>query len=407
MRRSIGFFDDGLHRAGTGRYLAEVIGGLNRDRYSPVFFAPVPRLWHEDLSALGTEMIYLGGEPGALSGGESGISVDASPRTLSKSRRLKIPPVAAWSMGMMRETMRLRKLFLKRKVDLLHSNNTGAEPAPIAARLAGIHRVIGTFHVLPSYDLQGVRGGKHYRQLEKWSMGALHHATSCCVAAAKEWRERCGFPESLVTVIHNGIEVARIARKRSKEEARKSLSLPPDSVVIAAIGNLHEYKGYEHLLRAMPKLLKLCPKACVLVAGTGPLEADLKSLAILLGVERQVLFLGFCNDVSLLLDCADVYVQPSLVEAFPIAILEASGSGLPVVATSIGGVPEAILNGKTGILVPPKDSASLAAALETLALNRDLCEAMGEAGRQRVASLFTRELMVSKTTEVYERVLST
>ena len=406
MRRSIGFFDDGLHRAGTGRYLAEVIGGLNRDRYSPVFFAPVPRLWHEDLSALGTEMIYLESAPGALSEGESGKTFDNSLRPPSKSRRPKLPPAAAWSLGMMRETMRLRKLFLKRKVDLLHSNNTGAEPAPIAARLAGIHRVIGTFHVLPSYDLQGVRGGKRYRQLEKWSMGALHHATSCCEAAAREWRERCGFPESLVTVIHNGIEVARIARKRSKAEARKALSLPDDSVVIAAIGNLHEYKVYEHLLRAMPKLLKFCPNACVLVAGTGPLEADLISLSILLGIERQVLFLGFCNDVSLLLDCADIYVQPSLVEAFPIAILEASGSGLPVVATSIGGVPEAILAGKTGILVPPKDSVSLAAALESLALNPELCETMGEAGRRRVASLFTRDRMVSKTTEVYERVLS-
>ena len=98
-------------------------------------------------------------------------------------------------------------------------------------------------------------------------------------------------------------------------------------------------------------------------------------------------------------------MQPSLVEAFPIAILEASGSGLPVVATAVGGIPEAILNEKTGVLVPPRDSVSLAGALARLALNRELSEAMGAAGKRRVAAHFTREQMVSKTTEIYDRLL--
>ena len=181
MPRVIGFYDDGLHRAGTGRYLAEIIGGLDRNRFQPVFFAPEERPWHQDLSSLGVEMIYACSRPSApdlISASSPNLSLSNSGSHEAKTRvgtvaRPKLPPKLAWAAGMLKETLRARKLFLSRKVDLLHSNNTGAEPAPIAARLAGIPKIIGTFHVLPSYDLEGTRSGAHYRQLEKWSMGSL------------------------------------------------------------------------------------------------------------------------------------------------------------------------------------------------------------------------------------------
>ncbi len=405
MKRVIGYYDDGLHRAGTGRYLAEVIGGLDRKLFHPVFFAPSEHPWHEDLACLGVEMIY-GEKRNSPDKSTSTPNESASiSSTAQKSFRPKFPSTLAWVLGMIRETLKVKRLLEKRKVDLLHSNNTGAEPAPIAARMARVPKVIGTFHVLPSYDLYGTRGGAHFRQLEKWSMNSLHHATSCCEAASNEWRSRCGFSESLVTVIHNGIDLERVSRKRMKIEARKLLGLSENSIVIGAIGNLHKYKGYEFLLRAIPSLQEGGNGIQVVIAGTGPEEEELNRLILSLGIQKCVKLLGFCDDVSLLLDSADIYVQPSLVEAFPIAILEASYSGLPVVATSVGGVPEAILNGETGLLIPPSNSYAIASALLTLSKDQFLRERLGGNGKSRVADLFTRDQMVQKTVEVYERVI--
>ena len=208
-----------------------------------------------------------------------------------------------------------------------------------------------------------------------------------------------------MTVIHNGIDLERVGRKRSVSEARKALGLPEDSLVLAAIGNLHPYKGYEFLLRAVPQLRDEIPNVRVVIAGTGPAEGDLKKLISSLGIEANVRLLGFCDDVSLVLDSADIYVQPSLVEAFPIAILEASASGLPVVATSVGGVPEAILDSETGLLVPPADPNALCIALSKLARDREARVSMGASGKIRVSSLFTREEMVRKTMDVYEKMM--
>ncbi|HLJ56242.1 MAG TPA: glycosyltransferase family 4 protein [Chthonomonadaceae bacterium] len=397
-RRSIGYFDDGALRAGTGRYLAEIIGALDRDRYEPVFFAPEPRPWHEDLSQLGVEMVYGGGQ-------EPGTDYQLPATSYQLPVTVRLPAAVSWSAGLARDTARLVRLFRRRSVDLVHSNNTGAEPAPVAARLARVPTVMGTLHVLPSYDLDGTRSGPRFRLLERASMRSLDHVIACCDVARREWDARCGLPAARVTVIHNGIRLERVARRWTRAEARERLGLPPDAFVTATVGNLHRYKGQEHLVRAVATVAARHPRVMAAVAGTGPDEAALRALVEELGVGGNVRLMGFCSDVGELLDAADAFVQASLVEAFPIAILEAAATGLPVIATAVGGVPEAIAEGETGLLVPPANPAALARAICALIECPARAAEYGAAGARRVAERFTVQQMLAKTTAIYDRLL--
>ena len=399
---AIGYFDDGELRAGTGRYLTEIICALDRTRFHPVFFAPIPRAWHEDLLRLDVEMVY--GTDTARPA--PGRTAQTGTNPADRRRRPRLPASAAWTLGLLRDTARLSRLFRKRPVDLLHSNNTGAEPAPIAARMARVPRVIGTLHVLPSYDLQGARNGARYRLLEKASMRAMDHIIACCDAARHEWDRRCGLRADRVTVIHNGIRVDRVARSHSMAQARSLLELPADAFITASIGNLHRYKGHEFLVRALPALVARHPGILAVIAGTGPAERDLNKLVDELGLGDNVRLLGFCSEVGTLLDAADIYVHPSLVEAFPIAILEAGAAGLAVVATAVGGVPEAIEDGVTGLLAPAGDPAALTRGIGSLVDCERRRMNLGKAARLRVNTLFTTQQMLEKTTELYERMLS-
>ena len=417
----LGYFDDGEHRAGTGRYLAEIIGVLDRTRFIPVFFAPNYRAWHEDLIALGVETVYLTElstdvtESTDKNAGSihrlTQINPDYSRNKNAQSRiPFRIPPTLAWWLGLRRETKRLDSLFRKRRVDLLHSNNTGAESAPIAAKRAGISRVLGTFHVLPSYDLTGERSGFRFRWLERKSMAALDRAIGCCEAATRDWQTRTGFRDGLAITIHNGIDVNRVQRTQPRDAAKANLGFSPSEILIGAVGNLHPYKGHTHLLSAFRGVFRENPQTRLLIVGTGPEEASLRAQLQIYAAQTPeiadaVHFLGFCSDVRSVLEALDIFVQASLVEAFPMAILEASGIGLPVVATAVGGVPEAIIEGETGRLVPKADPKSLATALLEVSRSAALRERMGEAGRANVCANFTREQMVARTLEIYEEML--
>lgn len=171
--------------------------------------------------------------------------------------------------------------------------------------------------------------------------------------------------------------------------------------VIGAAGRLVRLKGHADLLRAAALLRAGWPALRVEIAGEGPERPALQDEARRLGLEDRVTFLGWQTDISPALARWDVLVQPSLDEGFGLAALEAMAAGLPVVATRVGGLPEVVDEGSTGLLVPPADPASLAAALERLLRHPDLGSAMGAAGRERARAHFSVERMVAATSEVY------
>jgi glycosyltransferase involved in cell wall biosynthesis len=211
--------------------------------------------------------------------------------------------------------------------------------------------------------------------------------------------------EQRVTVIHNGIDPDRVRRQRAREEAKALFGLPADAVVIGSLGRLDPAKGFEYLVRALPKLLRAEPHSLVVIAGSGPLQSQIQELARSLGVEGALRLLGFVADVRSALECMDVYVQPSLCEAHPLSLLEAGAIGLPLVVSAIGGMPESIAEGRTGYIVPPRDPEALVRALVPLVVDRSLRETMGREARAKSLTEFTRDRMVVRTMAVYDEML--
>jgi glycosyltransferase involved in cell wall biosynthesis len=160
----------------------------------------------------------------------------------------------------------------------------------------------------------------------------------------------------------------------------------------------------QHLVEAAALLRRHAPAARVLIVGDGEERATLERQAAALGLDDMVLFVGMRTDVPALLAAADVYVQPSLFEAFPVSVLEAMAVGLPVVATAVGGVPEMVAHGKSGLLVPPARPDALAAAMVQL-LDSATRTAMGASGRAWVEQHASTDVWLDQLQRGYARAL--
>ena len=181
---------------------------------------------------------------------------------------------------------------------------------------------------------------------------------------------------------------------------------PVDSqIIIGTAGRLVELKGIEYLLRAVATLRSEFPSIKLEIAGSGPCQGDLEDAVALAGLGQHVKFLGWIDEIVTVLPSWDVFVMPSLEEGFPIAALDAMAAGLPIVATSVGGVPELVEDGRTGWLVPPCDVESLASKLRLLLSNRELRLGMGAAGYDRVRDHFNNRQMVSSFAQLYDDLL--
>lgn len=211
-----------------------------------------------------------------------------------------------------------------------------------------------------------------------------------------------GLPAGALDVVHNGIpipvDVDLTTRAARRAEARALLGLPASSPLVVAVGNLYAVKGHTRLIDA----LSCVPEMHVTIAGRGEEETRLRAQAAEAGVAARLHLLGLRDDVDRVLDAADVFAQPSLSEGLPLAVLEAMAHGLPVVATNVGGMPEAICDGETGVLLPPSDSPALVAALARLLGDASLRERIGTAARARAIAAFSIDAMVGGYRALWE-----
>jgi len=215
------------------------------------------------------------------------------------------------------------------------------------------------------------------------------------------------FPDKVVT-IYNGIDVQSYNDcSLSPEEARIRLGLPDKEVfVYGTVGRLAETKGQRILLEAFVRVYEKYPKSWLILAGKGRLESELRSLAVELNIHERVLFLGYRTDVPVVLRACDVFVLPSIAEGLPGALLEAMATGVPVIASRVGGVPEILNSPDVGTMVSPSSVDELANAMERL-YNVDEVErnATGKILRERVLAEFTKEKMISAMTREYFAVM--
>jgi glycosyltransferase involved in cell wall biosynthesis len=205
-------------------------------------------------------------------------------------------------------------------------------------------------------------------------------------------------------VIYNGIDASRFTRQRESLAAKRSLDLPDDAFVIVSLGRLEPAKGYESLIRALPAVIHAIPSAHVCIGGQGFLKEDLLKLAGSLGVKERVHFVGFKADVRDILEVGDIYVQPSLCDAFPYSVLEALACGLPSIVTNVGGMPEMVKSGENGVVIPPQNPAALAQAVTSLA--NDNCSRLlfGTRGRAWVQKHCSMTAMYGSTFALYRQL---
>jgi glycosyltransferase involved in cell wall biosynthesis len=217
-----------------------------------------------------------------------------------------------------------------------------------------------------------------------------------------------GAPARKVRVILNGVDLerARISSPDAPRRLRQELGGGAQLLLVPA--RLHPEKGHSHLFRALPELRQRCKQPfLVLVAGDGPFRAEYEREVAALGVSDLVRFLGFRHDMPDLMAAADLVVLPSVTEAFGLVLTEALFLGTPVVATRVGGVPEIIADGVDGVLVPPGDSAALAAAIGGLLTSDEARARLQGAGRRKVAETFGFDRMIRGYESLYAELLAT
>ena len=229
-----------------------------------------------------------------------------------------------------------------------------------------------------------------YELLDRWALGSADRV----VAVSQAMRERLlalGLEPARVVCIPNAVDVPSpppdkaLARRRLQE----AFSIDAADLLIATAGRLSPEKAQADFLRAAARIVPERPRARFLLFGDGPEERRLRTLAVELGLGERVVFCGFHRDLGELLPGLDLFVLPSLTEGLPNVILEAFAAGVPVVATSVGGVPELALEGRTMLLVPPARPSELAAALEQALTDPEAGRRRAEAARALAAEQYS------------------
>jgi glycosyltransferase involved in cell wall biosynthesis len=296
---------------------------------------------------------------------------------------------------------RVRRHLAALRPDVVHTHLGYADLlAGTAARSLGIPSV-STQHVM-RWETEGREGAKN-----RLFSFARRHTARRIVAVSEAGREAYLQQEwdrpDRVVCVHNG--VARTPVPGAGPEVRAELGLGPDDVVAAMVTVLREGKGHEVAAEAVAALRGSHPRLKLLVLGDGPGRAEIERVLDPLG--DAVVFGGHRDDVMRVLDAVDVLLHPTRWDAFPTALLEAMAAGVPVVATSVGGIPEIVDDGVSGLLIPaPPTGRAVASALATLAGDPEGRRAMGEAGRARFAERFSVDQWARRLRALYDEVLA-
>lgn len=293
---------------------------------------------------------------------------------------------------------KLAREIRENKIDIVHAHQyTPYFYGATAAILAGKTRIIFTEH------------GRHYPDKRRWKRVIfnkfLNLFTDSITGVSDFSRNSLvdyeAFPKDKIKVIYNGIHTELFDIEIDKEAKRKELGLNSKDKVIGIIARLEPVKDHKMLLNAFAEVIRKIPEAKLLIIGDGQLRKDLEDLADKLNISGAVKFLGVRRDISELLKILDIFVLSSLSEAASVTIIEAMVAELPIVATNVGGNPEIIVNGKTGLLVPRGDAHVIAEALIEILRNPDKAKTMGSAGKQMANELFTLDKMLKSYSELY------
>lgn len=213
-----------------------------------------------------------------------------------------------------------------------------------------------------------------------------------------------------IQVIHNGIDTTwwhsqllRITEQDIKDVKEELFQAKENTFILITVAELHERKGLKYLIEAMPKIITKYPNVKCVIIGEGPERNALTKLIKSLNIENHVILLGKQKEIPKLLKCSNIFVLPSRREAFGMVLLEAMVTGLPVVATKVGGIPEIIENGENGLLVEPENPAKLSKAIIDLIPHPNKLEKFSKTGYTTVSEKFTAKKMAEQYEKIYAK----
>lgn len=296
---------------------------------------------------------------------------------------------------------RLIALLRRERIDLVHAHSpVPAVMTRLGRRLAGLRGVVYTEHNVPS------RYGIVTRALNAatYRLNDAVIAVSQEVAARVEPYVRRGRPR--VQAIANAVDVDMFAGLQvSREQVRREFGFPPDAPVVINVANLTRKKGHTYLLAAAKRVLERHPQTRFLCVGQGPLAEELAAEAKRHRLNGQLVFTGFRPDATTLVAASDVFVLSSLHEGLPVSLLEAMALARPQVVTRVGGVPEVVVDGETGVLVEAENPAALADSILSVLGDPARAQRMGEAARAHVRRRYGMSQMVKAVEAVYGSVI--
>jgi len=296
---------------------------------------------------------------------------------------------------------RLYRLLKREQIAILH---TSLFHASLVGRLVGR---LACVPVILTWRQNVSLGGRWRSLVNRLTSGLDDGVVAVAGFVRQAELQESGIPASKVTVIVNCIDFERYANVEPGSRARLRLDfgIPPGDFVIGFIGRFHPQKGIEVLIEAFARIAPDRPGLWLLLVGDGELRPRLRALSEASGGSARTIFTGAREDIPRILAALDLFVLPSLWEGLPLALLEAMAAGLPVVASDVGGVPEILVDGETGCLVPPRDPAALAAAILEFVDHPEIRQRLGAAGQQRVKESFSAQNLVARLTALYEELL--
>lgn len=304
-----------------------------------------------------------------------------------------------WHLVLGGTIFKLNKILRKNNIHLIYcADNISKFMGGIAGKMAGV-KVVAHCHDDFKEDTMGKTMRMFYLMLLDRILTVSERVKKFFAVSNK------GFQKAIT--VYNGIDTDIFNPQNVSEDLRNELGLKKENIVIGSIGVIEKDKGHRYLVESISRLKAegITNVVCV-ICGTGPEESDLKEFVRAKGLDSEILFLGFRDDIPKVLKILDILALMSLtIESFSMAAVEAMAMEVSVIATNIGGIPEVIDDGKTGIIIPPGNVDALCEAIKYLIQNPEIRFRMGQNGRVRVLELFTIEGNVRKTEDIFLQLL--
>jgi len=302
--------------------------------------------------------------------------------------------------------LKIYRVLRKEKFDIVHIHTSKAGLlGRLAAKLARTPIIIHTPHGHVFFGYFGSFKTKMFILLEKLASCLTDKIVALTNGEKEDYLAYKVARKEKLAVISSGVDLNRYKEPSSEEKKnfKKELGVLENSLVVGTVGRLVPVKGPESLIEASKIIVSKYPDTYFLFVGDGPLRQSLEMKAIQIGLKKNIIFLGWRDDVSKIISIFDIFVLPSLNEGMGRVLVEAMALQKPIVASRVGGIPDLVSHGKNGFLVPPKNPMKLAKYIMILLEDQGKRETMGLAGQETISN-FSKEKMIEDTEKLYEEL---